>query len=543
MNPPETVERPDRFALSAWIIVALALVLRGLHVFFTLRYNPLAADLQLDAAGYDRWANALAFGGDPGPTTLMQAPIYPWFLSLLYRVFGPNLLMVRSVQALVGTASCGLIMLCTRRFFRSTAAAILAGLFAALYAPLIFYEGLILPATIVVFLNILFVTILFTDARPGTPRIIASGVVLGAAGAANPPTLLLFPFALLHLKFAVAPSPGVPGRAAPARRGMPRFLARSLLLTSGIVAAIAPVAIRNAVRTGEFIPLTTGAGINLYLGNNPAANGFYKVPAYRGASIGGNPEEQAFNMAHIASSESGRALAHTEVSNFWLRASIDYIRDNPRTWGSLLWKKFIFFWNGYERASVENFYFHRRFRGVLRLPLLTFGAVVPLGLLGIFLTRSRWRRLWLLYGGVLTYVLTALIFYVLARYRLPAVAFLMPFAGAAVVELVSLARSRRIAELVLALAALGPLAFFSNMTVAKDTPRGVSSNLVRLGNVYIARGDTTMAARAYRDALAVDSENEEAKRGIGSIRERTDKPHRPPARPSDSGERAAPQIR
>jgi len=518
MNTNATSERPERFALRVWIVIALAGAIRLLHVFFTQHYNPLAADLQLDAATYDRWARALVFGGDPGPTTLMQAPLYPWFLSIIYRIFGPNPGVVRIIQALLGTATCGLMMFCARRFFASTAAALLAGLLAALYAPLIFYEGVLLPATLIVFLNILFVAIMAAERRPGTPRLFVSGLVLGIAGAANPPTLLLFPFTVLHLRFAASRANAAPGREGPAPRATPRFLKSSLVVASGVIVALAPITVRNAVRTGEFIPLSTGAGINFYHGNNPAATGFYQVPIYRGMSLGGTPEEQSINMGKIASRESGRELSQGEVSRFWLDAGFAYIREEPRAWCSLLWTKFQFFWNGYERANVENFYFHRRFPGVLAFPLPVFGIIAPLGLLGIFLTRNRWRKLWLLYGGVATYLFTALIFYVLARYRLSIVAFLLPFAGAAVTELYSLGRSRRAAELVLSLAALGLLAFFSNMPAAKDTPGGLANNYARLGRAYVARGDTANAEESYRKALDLNAGNEAATWGLESIR-------------------------
>ena len=125
-----------------------------------------------------------------------------------------------------------------------------------------------------------------------------------------------------------------------------------------------------------------------------------------------------------------------------------------------------------QRASVENMTFHRRFTGVLRFPFLTFGIVAPLALLGIFATRNRWKELWILYGGVITYLAAALLFYVLARYRMPVVAFLIPFAGAGLVELWRLGAGRRIGELVMLIAALALLSYFTNMTVAVDTPVG-----------------------------------------------------------------------
>lgn len=517
----EWTKRPHLWPLLTAGVIAAALVLRLLHVWFTIRSNPLASSLQLDTATYDGWARALAFGGDAGPTTLMQAPLYPWLLSLIYRIFGPSLAAVRITQALLGTGTCGLVMLCARWLF-GRSAAVAAGVMTALYAPLIFYEGILVPATLAVFLNVLFVAVLAGGAlSPRWPRILASGVILGAACLANPVTILILPFAVIHLAVGMGPLSEAAGtERAPARsRGAPAlFIRRSLALAAGVILALAPVTIRNAVSTGEFIPLTTGGGINFYIGNNPDANGFYSVPSYRGTSLGATPEEQWRNMQELASEASGRMLSQSEASRFWLRTGFDYLRRAPRRAAGLLWDKFNFFWNGYERANVENFYFQRRFPGVLHLPLLTFGVLAPLGLLGMFLTRSRGRRLWLLYGGVLTYLLGALIFYVLARYRLPAVPFLAVYAGAALVELFDLARGRRVAELVLVLAAGAVLAFFSNRQVARDTPFGISTNFARLGTVYVARGDTTSAVKAFEEALKVNPRNELAREALSRLR-------------------------
>jgi len=506
MADREHTERPYLWPLLAVGVIAAALVLRLLHAWFTIRFNPLASHLQLDAATYDRWARALAFGGDAGPTTLMQAPLYPWLLSVLYRIFGPSLAAVRIWQALLGAATCGLVMLCARRLF-GRGAAVVAGCMTAFYAPLIFYEGVLVPATLAVFLNILFVAVLAGADAPRRPRILASGVILGAACLASPMTILMLPFAVIHL----AARPRERWAFAP-------IVGRSFVLGAGVMLALAPVAIRNAVRTGEFVPLTTGGGINFYIGNNPAANGFYSVPTYRGTSLGATPEEQWRMMQELASEASGRMLSQSGASRFWLAAGIDYLRGNPRRAAALLWEKCNFFWNNYERANVENFYFHRRFTGVLRLPLLTFGALAPLGLLGIFLTRSRARRLWLLYGGVLACFLGALIFYVVARYRLPAVPFLAVYAGAAVVEILDLAKGRRAAELLLVLAAGAVLVFFTNRQVARDTPFGISTNFVRLGAAYVARGDTTSAVKAFEKAIEVNPRNGVARDALSKLR-------------------------
>lgn len=501
----------------AWIVLAVALAVRLLHLYFTATRNPLATELVLDAATYDRWARTIVFGGEAVTVRLMQAPLFPWFIAAIYKLFGPSLTAVRLIQALMGTATCAFVISITHGLFRSRAAALISGALAALYLPLIFYEGVLVPVTLTIFLNMFSIAILASDRRgpAGFGRLLLSGILLGASIAAKPIAVLLVPFVALHL-FFISRIKGAPGATRPFRRTS----AGTLTFLAGLVIAIAPVTIRNAAISGEFVPVTTGGGISYYLGNNPEANGFYAVPTYEKIYLGATPEDQMRIIEAVAEAETGRDLSPSEISRFWLGKGIAYNMHHPRRFMQLLGAKALYFWNKHERANVENFSFNRDLPGPLGLPLVTFGIVAPLGLLGMFLTRESWRRLWLLYGGVLTYFAAALIFYVLARYRLPVVPFLVPFAGAGLLELLRIARRRHRGELVLTLAALALIASFVNTTVAVDTPFGRSSFLTRLANAYLKRGEPEKAARAYREAVEVDPQNRAAKDAL----ERIDRP-------------------
>lgn len=517
------------------------MIVRLIHLVLTSKLNPLSGDLVLDARVYHQWAVSLISGGDPAPTRFMQSPLYPWLLSIIYRISGPKPTAVFLLQAIAGAVSCSLIVIITKRMFKSTGAALTAGIAGAIYLPFIFYQGILVPVTFIILLNLIFILLLLPSTKPpGMGRILAAGIALGLSIMAKPVSLLLLPFALIHLityktnpddseknhggKYSTVPTtgknnkttPGTPGKHSRVRSK----LGSILILMLGILIAIIPVTIRNAVLTGEFIPLTTGGGINFYIGNNSEANGYYAVPKYRGHSLGSTPQQQWSRMNQVACRERGKRLSRQAVSLFWLNQGLRYIDRHPGEWIKLLWLKFILFWNDYERANVDSFCFQRDLPGILGLPLLTFGIVAPVGILGIFLARNRWRNVWLLYGGVITYLLSALIFYVLARYRLPVVPFLLPFLGVALVEIISLARSKRLSELVLVLAALGLLFFFSNMTVARDTDRGISRNLTRLGKRYLTRGDTVKAVSSFQEALRLDPSNREAARRLKTTTEK-----------------------
>ncbi|MBN2184743.1 MAG: glycosyltransferase family 39 protein [Candidatus Krumholzibacteriota bacterium] len=501
----------------ASLVIFIALAMRISHVIFTTKLNPLAGNLVLDAAIYDRWAKALVWGGDPGSTQFMQAPFFPWFVSLIYRIFGPDLTAVRTVHALLGTLTCGFIMASTRRLFRSSTAGILAGTISALYLPAIFYEGVLAPATLILFLNSLFLFLMIPDSRyPTGPRLLLAGFILGLSVITKPVALLLLPFAIVHLLLRIRKFEGgvLANRKREWAAALRTLSVNSVILVFGLVIAMAPLTIRNARLTGEFIPLTTGGGINFYIGNNPESTGFYSVPTYRGRSLGGTPEEQNRKMHDIASSETGRELTHSEVSDFWMREGIESSLENTGKWADLLRMKSIFFWNKYERANIESLDFHRRFGGILILPLFNFGIVAPLALTGIFISRGRWRRLMLLYGGVMTYFAAGVIFYILARYRLPVLVFLIPFAGAGAAGILKLFAGKQWIHATLMVAAFLLIAKLVNTTVAEDTPLGESQNLVRLGSIYSAQGDRVRARASFEEAIKIYPQNRQAGKGL-----------------------------
>ncbi len=511
--------------LAAMVILVAAAV-RLLHVIFTVRLNPLSHSLILDSIAYDRWAKALVWGGELPATKLMQAPLYPWFLSLIYRIFGPSLTAVRSVQALLGIFTCAFITVITRRLFRSSTAGIIAGLLAALYLPALFYEGILLPASLVLFLNALFVLLMVPDTGQARPaRLMAAGFVLGLSVMTKPVALLLLPFALLYILFSAKRFSGdaavgrsaatdTAGRAetAGARSVGGAIFIRYSALVVGLVFALAPLTIRNARMTGTFVPLTTGGGISFYQGNNPKANGFYSVPVYRGMSLGGTPEIQQERMWLFAEAAEKRKLSPGEVSRFWTRETLRYIASEPGTAAALTFRKFLYFFNRYERANVETMSFHRKFGGILALPLPGYWFVLSFALLGIFLTGKRWDRLILLYGGVLAYFAAAVVFYVLARYRIPVVVFLIPFAGAAIMKLLKMLRDRKLFDLVIMAIALVLIFYATGLKVARDTSFGKATQMVRLGKVYANSGDTDRAIEVWKEALKIDPGHPHAKR-------------------------------
>ena len=107
-----------------------------------------------DSRGYDEWAQRIAGGDWLGHEVFYQAPLYPYLLGVIYAVAGRHLLLVRIVQALIGSASCALLALAAARLFlerQRAGGSASPGLMLALYAPAIFFDGLLQKSVLDVF--------------------------------------------------------------------------------------------------------------------------------------------------------------------------------------------------------------------------------------------------------------------------------------------------------------------------------------------------------------------------------------------------------
>ncbi len=207
-----------------------------------------------------------------------------------------------------------------------------------------------------------------------------------------------------------------------------RRLGAACLVVGGTSLVLAPVALRNLAVGGELHLTTSQLGPNFYIGNHAGATGTY-VPLRPDR---GNVEFEQQDAREIAEAAAGRALPPSEVSAYWSGRAWDWIRSNPGDWLRLTGRKVLLLLNRAERADTEDLATHAEWSLVLRAlaPVLNFGLLAPLGLLGLWITRGRWRSLWPLHAFLGVFALTVVCFFVLDRYRYPLVPVLVLFAGA-----------------------------------------------------------------------------------------------------------------
>ena len=487
-----------RFSLGVWSLVALALGLRLWHVW-SISGSPFAGVLLGDAKGYDAWARRLASGQWLGTDVFYQAPLYPYVLGLIYRLLGSSIATARVVQALLGAAACGLLALATRRFFDEVTG-LVAGLALALYAPAIFFDGLLqksvldtlVMAAVLWFAGGLAGVGAFAD-RPSRLRWFGLGVCLGLLSLTRENALVLVVVVGAWL---------VMRRDAPGTTLRARGLAAAVCVL-GLALPLTPVLVRNAVVSGGFYLTTSQFGPNFFIGNNPQADGTYASLRYGR----GTPEFEQQDATTLAEHASGRSLTPAEVSSYWSGRAFTFIVAEPGRWLALEARKALLLVNRTEMLDTESQESYATFSPSLRLlgRVGHFGLLMPLALFGAVLAWSRRPRTRVLHALALAYVASVLLFYVFARYRLPLVPLLLPWVATACTWLWQRARGaaawNRTTAAALASALL--VAVPANWPLLSSTLNQAVTE-TNLGTELQASGRLADAVAHYQQAVALE---------------------------------------
>ena len=213
-----------------------------------------------------------------------------------------------------------------------------------------------------------------------------------------------------------------------------------------------------------------------------------------------------------------RELSAGEVSDHWLRRSLDYIQSNPANWLALLARKWFMVWNAREVEDSDDFYIYRQWSWLLDLlaSVTHFGMLAPLAAAGLWFTRDQWRRLWLLYAMILTLAASVAIFYVFGRYRYPLVPVLVLFAGAAVVELWRRYKERQWQDAYAACLTFIIAAFIVNWPIYEHRGPG-AGGYNNLSNAFYNQGNVDDAIRFARKALEIEPQYGVAHYNLGNL--------------------------
>jgi tetratricopeptide (TPR) repeat protein len=440
-----------------------------------------------DGIRYDAWAQEIARGEWLGHRVFYQAPLYPYFLGLVYTVVGRNFLILRLLQAVIGATSCVLLAQAGSRFF-SRKAGLIAGVLLALYPTAIFLDYAIQKSVLDLFFICGLLAVLgLIKEHPDARWWVAAGAVLGLLALTRENALVFLPIILIWLFIAWR------GEWWSKRL---RWAGWFLL---GVNTVLLPVAFRNQLVGGEFHLTTAQFGPNFYIGNSRYANGIYRPLIWNHESAK-YEQDDAIMLAEQALK---RKLTAGEVSGYWTTRTLADIRERPLHWLSLLGRKWMLLWNVSEISDTDDQYTYGEWSVLLRVlnRVLNFGTIFPLAVFGVCVMWSQGRRPWLLYAMFLGYAVSVVMFYIFARYRFPLIPLLLLFVSGGLVSLRNALRDEHSHTTVISSGLALAFAFICNQPMAKETDARGATHYNIAADLAAQHGDLDGALRHCTEAV------------------------------------------
>lgn len=491
--------------LSCVLIALLALTVKYCYLQ-ERRALPDFARPSLDSKYHDDWAWGLAsstWDSSIEPTRdepYFRAPLYAYFLSIVYRVFGRDYYIVRLIQILVGSLSAVLLFIIARALFDALTGWIAAAIYLA-YWPITYFEAELLIPVLAIFLDLSLIALLLWASRGSAlHRWLLTGIVFGLSAIARPNILVvLVPITVWMWNNARL------GRAYTARKAL-------ALLLCGVAIPIIPVTVRNAVRGHDVVLISSQGGVNFYIGNNPRSNGTRAVvPDTRADWWGGYDDTK-----RIAEDAAGKPLRPSQVSNYWLVRGFEFIYQDPVAALRLYFRKLALLFGSGEISNNKQLYFARHNSRVLQLLIVPFSLILAFSVVGILqLIAARRKRKGvektaadikgvILPFVILSYALSILFFFITSRYRLPIAVLLIPYAAHGARVLVEQFRSPQRRGFRRSLGTFLVVLFFSSLNPFKVGAYAFPRGYYALGVDY-SYTDHERALDAFTKSLSFES--------------------------------------
>ncbi len=360
---------------------------------------------------HGQWTDHKAFYGLPG---------YAYLLGLFYAAMGFDPFPVALVQAILFAATATMIFTLATQAANSGLApgsreAKVAGWLAALgwmfFVPAETFATILMP-TLWGVAGFWFCLLVVTSRRTLRPvHWLALGIFVGLLATVAATAFALLPIVVAgivqHARRVATPGP--PGHG--------RLIVKNVLLClAGCILGIAPAWLHNHLLARDSVTLSSHGGINLWIGNNPGATGYPKMPPGIRSTQNGSMKD---SIAVAERANPGRELSRGEVSAYWSGKARDYALSHPVEWLRLAARKLFNFWNAYQYDDVTTI---ARLRATgVTWPGLSFGVVGCLGLAGLLAGGWKSRTRLFISATILLHMLALLPAFVTERYRLVAV--------------------------------------------------------------------------------------------------------------------------
>lgn len=408
---------------------------------------------------YPYFAQKIIQGKDIGERLLDISPFYLFVNMFSYYIYGINWEALVIVQIIIGSLNCVLVFLIGEKLF-GRLTGIIAALLLILYANITIIDLTLEPESILIFINSLIIVSLIKARESSQSRNnyffwLAAGLLIGLSIITKPNSLLVLAGVLIWMWFVA--------------KDIKLKLKSSAILLLGVAIFVVPVTARNYLKFNDFVLTTADGGKVFFHGNGPGANGMGRADLPQQGLMEearSDPDSAHALFRETARAVSGRPLKPSECSNFWFDYTFNFIKSEPARWLSLELKKFYLFWNKYEVHDIDSNY--KNYITLSKMPLINFGVISVLGILGMLLSLKYYRKTFLLYWIVIIYLATTLVFFVSSRYRAPAAPFLVIFAAYAITYFFGLFKEKKFKETGILLLIIVALGLSTNIPYRKE---------------------------------------------------------------------------
>ena len=495
---------------AAAILAAIVLALFWSAVWSDLDGTVLTRVPVLDEAHYLREAAAIAGGQWLPDGPCLMSPLYPYLVAVTgsgreigadQLRKGPPPVGIRVLQALLWLGTAILLWRCARRIAPARFAWLAPALWL-LYRPgAVFVTSVLLEVPLTFLATAALAAATGGEGAPSRRRAVTAGLLVGGAA------LLRAHAVLLILPVGLALARGTDGKRS-WRLAAPAALALAL--------ALLPPVLHNSLQVGRPVGPSLNGGLNLYIGNGPAANGFFLT--LRGYDMRTDPIGARLLAEKLRVDVPDAAAA----DRAWTREAWRHVTADPARAAGLWLKKVWLHGVAVEFSQVSQLGSWAREAPLLRVLAAPYGLLSAGGLLGLMVVGWRDRRLrpWAL--ALLLLVFAQSLFFVVTRYRLVLIPLLALFTAAAAADLSQRTGRRRLAGADLtaaAVLAVWPWGLGGKMTGLKAAGllnEGARWELLAAG----APSAGVKAATLYTEASAVDPALPEPYRALARLHRR-----------------------
>jgi tetratricopeptide (TPR) repeat protein len=446
------------------------------HYFF---YNHPASDV----AYYQNWANEILYRNFFGDRIFWGLPLFPYVLAVIKGITFNNNTLIRTIFLLIGSGNCLLLYYLALAIF-SRPVAVLAGFLCATNFIFIFYDWLMMPVTLLMTCTLLILLALVHQNKIAKPRDwFLFGLLVGLAILGDPKILIFL--ILLTLTWI----------SKMRDASWPTIRKKLLLLTLGMFVILFSVSLRNRIVGGAWVFISTQSGLSFYIGNNENSSGLYENPEFIRPTHAGQDIDQQI----IAEALTKQDLFPNEVSKFWRDKALDFIKNHPKKYFSILCRKSLAILQEDERAFDLDLILQRAWK--YRWDLNPYVLMCPLALLGIILS-CQFAKTNLLRLMILSQVIMVLTFFYSTRHFAPVLPLMILFESYTTIWMLKQYRNRRFVNILLV---FGCCSVF----ILILPPRSLDSQtanfiyFAKSGPLYEKAGEYLRAEQEYLKALAI----------------------------------------